>query len=401
MATSMNNRNLKSFQACLCTRIGFVHLKNFTEKTSFSSSNLIGKCYDDVSIVTEDLFDNIQKALENPDGFDEETKMALTRLLDVMDKSKELLETLKVPQKTESKFNVFLACKVIQPLTGGTCIINSVKDEDKVAMTNSDVKLPDDFGLTGIAMGYEDGYYGEPDIIACPKEQSQNVGPGADQNIYVHDCKQYTPPKYFLSGPVMVACIASVFLELQRSEKPEFVATWEIGRAKNEERGRVAIDSVPSVEEPDETGASPDKVVIEGKKSVSEKTTISALSQTIAMALTFARIQQKRHSEHHTFPTLRVHPLGVDIILHNAVSDHLMLTCLAWSKSALFMLWLVLHHNLFSFRQVPKGYEGYTSGFLDYIEFSGAMKTEPKYLVLKNSFELNQEEIQRDYSIFF
>ncbi|XP_020624454.1 uncharacterized protein LOC110061931 isoform X3 [Orbicella faveolata] len=327
--------------------------------------------------------------------------MALTRLLDVMDKSKELLETLKVPQKTESKFNVFLACKVIQPLTGGTCIINSVKDEDKVAMTNSDVKLPDDFGLTGIAMGYEDGYYGEPDIIACPKEQSQNVGPGADQNIYVHDCKQYTPPKYFLSGPVMVACIASVFLELQRSEKPEFVATWEIGRAKNEERGRVAIDSVPSVEEPDETGASPDKVVIEGKKSVSEKTTISALSQTIAMALTFARIQQKRHSEHHTFPTLRVHPLGVDIILHNAVSDHLMLTCLAWSKSALFMLWLVLHHNLFSFRQVPKGYEGYTSGFLDYIEFSGAMKTEPKYLVLKNSFELNQEEIQRDYSIFF
>jgi len=36
----------------------------------------------------------------------------------------------------------------------------------------------------------------------------------------------------------MVACIASVFLELQRSEKPEFVATWEIGRAKNEERGR-------------------------------------------------------------------------------------------------------------------------------------------------------------------
>ena len=148
-------------------------------------------------------------------------------------------------------------------------------------------------------------------------------------------------------------------------------------------------------------GASPDKVVIEGKKSVSEKTTISALSQTIAMALTFARIQQKRHSEHHTFSTLRVHPLGVDIILHNALSDHLMLTCLAWSKSALFMLWLVLHHNLFSFRQVPKGYEGYTSGFLDYIEFSGAMKTEPKYLVLKNSFELNQEEIQRDYSIFF
>ncbi|XP_020624455.1 uncharacterized protein LOC110061931 isoform X4 [Orbicella faveolata] len=293
--------------------------------------------------------------------------MALTRLLDVMDKSKELLETLKVPQKTESKFNVFLACKVIQPLTGGTCIINSVKDEDKVAMTNSDVKLPDDFGLTGIAMGYEDGYYGEPDIIACPKEQSQNVGPGA----------------------VAIDSVPSVEEPDETEDDPE------------EAPKKLTSKGVPQPKKPRTTGASPDKVVIEGKKSVSEKTTISALSQTIAMALTFARIQQKRHSEHHTFPTLRVHPLGVDIILHNAVSDHLMLTCLAWSKSALFMLWLVLHHNLFSFRQVPKGYEGYTSGFLDYIEFSGAMKTEPKYLVLKNSFELNQEEIQRDYSIFF
>ena len=134
----------------------------------------------------------------------------------------------------------------------------------------------------------------------------------------------------------------------------------------------------------------------EGKKSVSEKTTISALSQTIATALTFARIQQKRHSEHHTFPTLRVHPLGVDIILHNAISDHLMVTCLAWSRHALFMLWLVLHHNLFSFLQVPKGYERYTSGFLHYIETSGAMKTEPKYLVFKNSFELKQEELVRE-----
>ena len=143
------------------------------------------------------------------------------------------------------------------------------------------------------------------------------------------------------------------------------------------------------------------KLLLKGKKSVSENTTISALSQTIATALTFARIQQKRHSEHHTFPTLRVHPLGVDIILHNAVSDHLMLTCLAWSHQALFMLWLVLHHNLFSFLQLPKRYEGYTSGFLDYIKTSGAMKTEPKYLVLKNSFELKQEEIQREYRLFF
>ena len=65
------------------------------------------------------------------------------------------------------------------------------------------------------------------------------------------------------------------------------------------------------------------------------------------------------------------------------------------------MLWLVLHHNLFPFVQLPKSYEGYTSSFLDYIKTTGAMKTEPKYLVLKNSFELKQEEIHREYRGFF
>lgn len=71
-----------------------------------------------------------------------------------------------------------LACDVIQPLTGGMCIINSVTD--KTVITNSNVKLPADLDLTGIAMGYADGFYGEPDILACPKEQSQKVErPGA------------------------------------------------------------------------------------------------------------------------------------------------------------------------------------------------------------------------------
>ena len=145
-------------------------------------------------------------------------------------------------------------------------------------------------------------------------------------------------------------------------------------------------------------GGSPNETV-ERKKGVSVKTTISALSQCLATALTFARIQQKRHRGHHTFPTLRVHPLGVDIILYNAVSDHLILSCLAWSQQALFMLWLVLHHNIFSFLELPKKYERYTSGFLDYIAHSGAMKTEPKYLVFKNSFEVNDVEIPRELRV--
>ena len=63
------------------------------------------------------------------------------------------------------------------------------------------------------------------------------------------------------------------------------------------------------------------------------------------------------------------------------------------------MLWLVLHHDVFSFLELPKEYKRYTSGFLDYIANSGVMKTEPKYLVLKKSFELDEEEIDREHRI--
>lgn len=98
-----------------------------------------------------ELFSNVQNAFENPDDLDEEAKMALTRLLDMQASSENLLKALKVPRETESEFNVFFASKVLQPLTGGVCIINSV--EEKIAITNNDVKLPADLNLTGIAMG--------------------------------------------------------------------------------------------------------------------------------------------------------------------------------------------------------------------------------------------------------
>ena len=102
-------------------------------------------------VSTVELFSNVQNAFENPDDLDEEAKMALTRLLDMQASSENLLKALKVPRETESEFNVFFASKVLQPFTGGVCIINSV--EEKTAITNNDVKLPADLNLTGIAMG--------------------------------------------------------------------------------------------------------------------------------------------------------------------------------------------------------------------------------------------------------
>jgi len=135
-------------------------------------------------------------------------------------------------------------------------------------------------------------------------------------------------------------------------------------------------------------GSSPNRTVIEGNNSVSQ-TTIRELTQSIATALTFASIQQKRHKELHTFPTLRVHPKGINVILYNTQSDHLMLGSLSWSEQGLFVLWLMLNHNLFSFQQVPKKFETMTCGFQAYcVQSSHTMQKEPKYLVYKNNFEV-------------
>ena len=135
-------------------------------------------------------------------------------------------------------------------------------------------------------------------------------------------------------------------------------------------------------------GGSPNKTVIEGKRAAEQSsTTIQELCQSIATALTFANIQSKRHDLIHTFPTLRVHP----------ISDHLMLACCKWSENTLFLLWLVLYHNLFSFQTLPKDYENFTCGFHAYVNYSKAMQKEPKYLVRKNSFLVNDMRLEREY----
>ena len=102
-----------------------------------------------VSIV--DLFSNVQNAFENPDDLDEEAKMALARLIDMYAISPKCLEVLRGQWDSESEFNVYFACHVLQPLAGGTCIINSLEDKNKIL--NSHVKLPAGLKLKGIAMG--------------------------------------------------------------------------------------------------------------------------------------------------------------------------------------------------------------------------------------------------------
>ena len=122
-------------------------------------------------------------------------------------------------------------------------------------------------------------------------------------------------------------------------------------------------------------GGSPNKTVIEGKRAAEQSSTmIQEPCQSITMALTLANIQSKRHDLLHTFATLWVHPMGIDLILYNTVSDHLKLACWKWSEHSLFLLWLVLHHNLFSFPTLPKDYENFTSDFHAYVNYSKAMQ---------------------------
>ena len=89
--------------------------------------------------------------------------------------------------------------------------------------------------------------------------------------------------------------------------------------------------------------------------------------------------------------------MGIDIILYNTLSDHLMLACWKWSEHTLFLLWLVLHHNLFSFQTVPKDYENFTCVFHAYVHYSKAMQKEPKYLVRKNSFLMTDMRLEWEY----
>ena len=89
--------------------------------------------------------------------------------------------------------------------------------------------------------------------------------------------------------------------------------------------------------------------------------------------------------------------MGIDITLYNTVSDHLMLACWKRSEHTLFLLWLVLHHSLFSFQTVPKGYENFTCGFHAYVNYSKAMQKEPKYLVRKNSFLMTDMRLEWEY----
>ena len=70
-------------------------------------------------------------------------------------------------------------------------------------------------------------------------------------------------------------------------------------------------------------------------------TKVHDLSQSLATAITFGDIQEKRHPELEGFLVLRTHLRGFDIILYCPDFDLLLVSYFAWTTKALLILWTI------------------------------------------------------------
>ena len=90
--------------------------------------------------------------------------------------------------------------------------------------------------------------------------------------------------------------------------------------------------------------------------------------------------------------------MDIDFVLYNAQADQLMVICSNWSEQTFFLLWLVLHHNIFKFKMVKSKYAHCKSGFGDYVSKTGFMEKNFKYLVSKQDFNVGNCYFNRQSS---
>ena len=116
------------------------------------------------------VFSKVKDVLEhrqaNPDvdltaEYDVDVKMAYDRFMKFHKGMEDLKAEMKAKSwKDESQFNLFVASKILQPLSGGLCVIRSnehrsaVKDSrEQNEECNENIKLPKDIGFEGLGMG--------------------------------------------------------------------------------------------------------------------------------------------------------------------------------------------------------------------------------------------------------
>ena len=113
------------------------------------------------------VFSKVKDVLEhcqaNPDvdltaEYDVDVKMAYDRFIKFHKGMKDLKVEMKAkPWKDESQFNLFVASKIFQPLSGGLCVMNKEhspsKTKEQPVKDNENIKLPKDIGWKGLGMG--------------------------------------------------------------------------------------------------------------------------------------------------------------------------------------------------------------------------------------------------------
>ncbi|XP_068746323.1 uncharacterized protein [Montipora capricornis] len=266
----------------------------------------------DHSVKSVHMKDFFKKGLDSLQSLPVSTNAqeAVQRLKDYLSRpSESLITKLKKVCKTEAHFNCMVATEVFIPLSSGHCIINKktpdVKDER--------LRLPSEYGVKGLVIGFSDGYHGEADIVVVPKYEQEQ-------------------------GTVLVSA---------ESEEPETKQprTAVLVSAESEEPETKQPRTAEGENSPSED--SPGKAIVEGKNV--EEGSLNSMSQCVATIIAFARIQCFRHPGiSYPFPMLKVDPYGVVVLVYDYPNDVLMISQrVPWSGLAFVIVWLVLHHSLF------------------------------------------------------
>lgn len=362
------------------TNFGFIFLDPpFSAVGSFSEARFRGWRYKMPSTappmeVTRDILDVfsgvkevLQYCVQNPTDslekkFSKDVQKAYQHWLDFTCVQDDVLLEINTKQwDNECEFNIFVARKILLPLSGGKCLVNGDHEsalEKSKGKREAHLLLPWEFGWRGLAMGFKDAYYGEPDLIVIPEGQ-ENA-----HTVFSSSFDEEEPKK---KRPKM-AEEKSAFLEKEDEETHD---------------------------RQDSPGG---KVVLKGKCRAKCATNVHELSQCFATAITFSSIQQRRHPTVHCFPTIRISPRGFDIILYNPEFDLLLICCLGWTRKALLILWIVEHYHLFPVTQAfLKENRMHPSGYLKLATaFNKLPKTPYGYGVHKTQLSASNEECSRD-----
>ncbi|XP_067019052.1 uncharacterized protein [Acropora muricata] len=259
------------------------------------------------------FFTNAIDCVKSKGGTTEEEKKAYQRLDKFL--KRDVGKPAWANASNKKDFNAIFANEVIIPLTSSTCIITF---KPKNLQYHENVKLPGEYGLGGLVIGYAKSYHGELDMVVFP--------PGLKKDLH---------------------------------EEPNAVPVTSLT-----EDDEMAVD--PQGQEQDDGYEPVAGEMVEGKSHGG--TSLLRHHQSIAALLTFSKIQKSRHLiKSNTFPMLIVSPTDVIILMYQPQTDTLVITqVLPWEKVAYFFVWAVLHHSIFPIN-MPEAVEcGYAKATEDF-----------------------------------